>query len=343
MAAAMTGRDFIFVSALLAGSLGWGCASRAPRLACAPGWETLAHESESTTLLPPGWRVVGTALPDVEVENGHVAIPLHIATNPGVPGVMYVNAIGPEKMYGWRHASVDDGGEGAEVTVPEIERASSARDADCPPSVMIVTALGTEREPSSFGQGLWIGNHVLTARHVVDSLWLDGARVGVNGRYVGARVVDAGAMDEPGAAVDSMDAELALRKHDWALLAVDGPAPRACEAVVAGSGRVRRLDRLYLIGYEPDVAGGGLTWRPLRVLAMTEDANGQAAYYLVNDGGPTKHGWSGSFIGRERASGGWEFVAVVSSSIMVKDRQCLTAVRPPREVVNRLLGTAAAE
>lgn len=344
MAAVLTVRGVVLFFALMAGLHGSGCASRGPRLGCAPAWEAHADESESTTLLPPGWRVAGTARPDVEVGDGHVAIPLHIAENPGVPGVVYVNAPGPEKMYGWWRAPVDDGGEGERATGAVGDgRVSAARESDCPPSAMIVTALATEREPSSFGQGVWIGNHVLTARHVVDSLWLDGARVGVNGTYVGARVVDVGAMGEPGAAVDSMDAELALRKHDWALLEVDGPVAPACAAVVAGSGRVRRMDRLYVVGYEPDVPGGGLTWRPLRVIAMTEDANGQAAYYLVNDGRPTKRGWSGSFVGRKRASGGWEFVGLVSSMMKVKDWECVTAVRPPREVVDRVFGTMAAE
>lgn len=355
----MRDRAHIVVWAALVGSLGWwGCAQRPPRLGSGPGWETAwekgwatglatggatdAPEPESTTLLPPGWRASGSAHPEAASGDQLISIPLHIATNPDAPGVVYVNANGPQEMFGWRPAPRDTGG-GEEGSTPVGgERASPACDGECPPSVFLATGGATDAAPSGLGQGLWIGNSVLTARHVVDSVWLKGNRLGINGTFVGAHLVMSGSLDEPrDVTIDSLEADLANRMHDWALLAVDVWAPAACAEIVGGSGRVKRHERLWMIGYEPDVPGGGLTARPLRVVAMASDESGQAAYCLVNDGAPTTRGWSGSFIGRERAAGGWEFVAMLSSSIEVKQWQCLVAVRPPREVVHRVFGSGA--
>ncbi|MBX3368180.1 MAG: hypothetical protein KF912_12785 [Phycisphaeraceae bacterium] len=345
MAAAMTGRGFIFL-AVLAGVLGWwGCAQRPPQLGCGFGWETGwatdTSDPESTTMLPPGWRVSGSSHAEVAIGAEPILIALHVAANPDVPDVVYVNAKGSEEMFGWSRAPRDTSAEEVGSTGIGGERTLPVCGGVCPPSVFLVTREASDVMPSGLGQGLWVGRHVLTARHVVDSMWLDGSRLGINGRFVGADVVMSGSLEEPrDVTIDSLEADLAYRMHDWALLAVDVAAPAACAEIVGGSGRVKRDERLWMIGYEPDVPGGGLTARPLRVVAMVSDESGRAAYCLVNDGVPTTRGWSGSFIGRERAAG-WEFVALHSSSMKVKEWHCLIAVRPPHEVVNRVFGSGA--
>ncbi|MBX3360244.1 MAG: hypothetical protein KF705_02210 [Phycisphaeraceae bacterium] len=98
----------------------------------------------------------------------------------------------------------------------------------------------------------------MTTRHVVDSMWLDGSRLGINGRFVGADVVMSGSLEEPqDVTIDSLEADLAYRMHDWALLAVDVAAPAAC-ARDCGREQAREAgQRLWMIRYEPDVPGAG--------------------------------------------------------------------------------------
>ncbi|MBX3360212.1 MAG: hypothetical protein KF912_15125 [Phycisphaeraceae bacterium] len=184
----------------------------------------------------------------------------------------------------------------------------------------------------------------MTARHVVESLTHDGSRFGLNDRYVRARVVSAGRehalRDGPG----PQDADiLEHRLHDWALVSVDRQSPYSRVGLLAGSGTLSRGARLYAIGYEPRVPGGGLSYRPLRLAVQVQGQEEQAVYIMRNDGSPIEPGWSGAFIGRALPRGEWEFVAVIASVLTIRGHQYVTAVRPPREVISVLFDTHTTE
>lgn len=201
----------------------------------------------------------------------------------------------------------------------------------------------------SSGNGVWIGDSVLTARHVLASS--DGAlpdRVQIDDQLAPIDVIAAGNAE---ALRDRREESVLLRRQeDWIVASVGGRAARVMPAVLPGDGTVRPGERLYMVGYDIRGGHGEVRAVELRVPRRVEsdvvvpERVTVAMLPRVDDW----RGWSGSFVGRYAAaseiateSGGslnggrWEFVGIASSVMMdgAGRTQLMTIVRPPEEVV----------
>ncbi|MBX3315519.1 MAG: hypothetical protein KF902_01500 [Phycisphaeraceae bacterium] len=199
------------------------------------------------------------------------------------------------------------------------------------------------------GNGLWIGDRVLTAHHVLASD--DGAlpdRVQIDDQLAHVQVVTSG---DAGVLRDRHAENIfARRQEDWIVASVGGRAPRETPEVLPGDGSVRPGERLYMVGYDIQSGEGGVRTVELRAPRELDSdvavPRGVTIAMLprVDDW----RGWSGSFVGRyiEKGDGGqWEFVGVASSGMMdAKGRtQVLTIVRPPEDVVRAFFAGGASD
>mgnify|MGYP001168302667 CR=1 FL=1 len=188
----------------------------------------------------------------------------------------------------------------------------------------------------SSGNGVWIGDRVLTARHVLASG--DGAlpeRVQIDDQLAAIDVVGSG--DVEARRNPREESVFLKRQEDWIIASVGGRAARETARVLPGDGSVRPGDRLYMVGY--DVRGDRQVHTvPLSVPQRVEldvpvpERVKLAMLPRVDDW----RGWSGSFVGRYlEASDQWEFVGI-ASSVLIDDEermQVVAIVRPPEEVV----------
>lgn len=205
-----------------------------------------------------------------------------------------------------------------------------------PPSVMITVSDGVGLEPHELGQGLRFGEHVLTAEHVVTSLTNPGTRLGIDDRFVGYQIVAKGGSASPRQeATDSVAEVLARRMDDWALIAIDDQVRPELAGPNLRVGNAQRGDLVHAVAYEPDVPGGWLVSRTLRVIATVNAPDGGGSYLLRSECGSIQPGWSGAFVGRLRHRQDWEFIAILNGSIEIEGEWYVTAACPPQAVIDR--------
>jgi hypothetical protein len=330
-------------SALVAILLG-ACAPQSGSLRFDPsasmwGMRAIEPREDATTLLPPGWKPIGTVSPQWSGPEATSQVPFYLAANDDVPGVLYVNANGPNEMFGW-HQSLPEQ-VAIDVHKGGMMKPSVGGEVSPPPTVMITVSHGVGLEPHELGQGLRLGEHVLTAEHVVASLANPGARLGIDDRFVGYQIVArGGSASPPQDATDSVAEVLTRRMDDWALIAIRELVRPVLTGPPLRIGVARRGDIVHAVAYEPGVPGGGLASRTLRVIATVNAPDGRASYLLRSESGNIAHGWSGAFVGRLRQPNDWEFIAILNGSIEIEGEWYVTAARPPQTDIDQYLGGA---
>jgi hypothetical protein len=220
--------------------------------------------------------------------------------------------------------------------------------ATLPPCATIQRETGSH--PHAFrGQGLWIGNRILTAAHVLmpgrtsgdptltRSVYLNGEATQVLAARTGdlataARLYSSSALPTPS---DWLE--------DWAVAEVSRTSSHPSEL------RVARLpipegQTMYIVGFDPASDPPQLRAIPMRVLRASIDGRGPLPERLIAARAPSRQdlrGWSGAFVGRyDSATGKWEYVGML---VMTLDTDPPThlVLRPPPEGIEHLLSDAS--
>lgn len=199
------------------------------------------------------------------------------------------------------------------------------------------------------GQGVRVGNRVLTAAHVL-------LREGPGG---GAALADAFLLEgEPARVVSARSGDLTTVAHlyavaapprpadwleDWAALEVSCAMPPVGRMRI-GDGRVRVGERLYVVGVDPRDDEGRVRAVPITVVeAVLRGADDETLPdRLIPVSSPAREdwrGWSGAFVGRYDAERGeWEYVGQFVMSVENSSgRRVHLVLRPPPDVLAWLM------
>ena len=206
---------------------------------------------------------------------------------------------------------------------------------------------------TGLGQGVWVGDRVLTAAHNIWSSeggWISEVMMhgGASGGSERLRIrsLRTGAPD--------LDAERLVElkgvQHDWAAFEVDAKGPRGTRMLVADP-IVRPGDELIVAGWELEEAGRTESTATLRMWRATavrvvrernvpfELPEGVFAISIRVEGeiGP-REGWSGAMVGRfDREEGLLSYIGQFVAMDTPEGRRILWCVRPPDDVIEWLM------
>jgi len=215
-----------------------------------------------------------------------------------------------------------------------------------PPCAILVVEAAGDSGFEGRGQGLWIGNRVLTMAHlftVKDAF--PPTAIYLNGDYtpvVAWRSGDPVMVKRLYSREDTMDA--AAWVHDWCGLEVLRAAPTLARGMRLSAAAPRPGERLYAVGYDPSRDGGPPRCVPLVVQRGARHAGTgeRAPDDIVTVKGPPSlpRGWSGAFVGRYDAEAReWEYVGQLVAGWIGETGEVvgLAVLRPPPEALEWLM------
>jgi hypothetical protein len=185
------------------------------------------------------------------------------------------------------------------------------------------------------GQGVWIGDRVLTAAHVLMPVPRRPELVGevlLNGAPT--RILEALSGDLGTVAAISADRSFTHPDQvleDWAVVRVSATSPRRT-VIVPWEGPIKPGDTLYAIGFAPQDAATELRVIGFRVVELVSPGGRAADPRLVCIRAEEDlRGWSGAFVGRyDTTEDTWRFVGLLVGMVP-GDHGSMGAfvVRPP--------------
>lgn len=195
------------------------------------------------------------------------------------------------------------------------------------------------------GQGLWVGDHVLTAAHVLVPLPRKPELIGeflLNGAP--AQILDSQSGDLKTVATISADLSFTdpdQLLEDWVIVRVSRRA-RVQAAIVPWLGPINAGDTLYAAGFSPKEAAPELRVIPLQV-AEVATSNGRSIdprlICVRAENGEDLRGWSGAFVGQYDAPADqWRYVGLLMG--IVPDAESSTTafvLRPPAAALDAMM------